>query len=493
MKDYRPLISNIVYAVLRAEQRPKWTDYVSRHVKPDNFFPYYPANVLLAKGYRPRNTHQLALEFPVFDEKSGSTKYIASERALETFWVKTTDTRTGKYLRRHFDAPDHVIRDAVELAVNGSTCHVTYDMKKMLELVANPNIYSCMTNFEQDSPDHPYRVYDPELGWGMAYRMQAGVPVSRALIYKNPIGVDAPCFVRSYQGPKAQTHKPGDSALEAWLVDKGYTFADDWPIGAELRHITARSSTFLAPYIDGSNDFVQVTGSTLKIVEYKKLDEIYKLEGLQGYKKYDAYHHKFKWTCPHCETEHDVGAEGESPEEMRHHGRHDSAQHCTECDDEFTFVIGYSGREYYLHNDDVVHARNGKAYDEDYLGYNDIVEITAGRYSSEYEEAYNTVRCTDGGTWAEEDIVASVNFIAYADDDDRIVELEAGDYRGEWTKCSNAFQCAHTCDIYHEDDGYTTVEKDGETLTVADENLDDWKEENAEDEETNEEETCASD
>jgi len=113
-------------------------------------------------------------------------------------------------------------------------------------------------------------------------------------------------------------------------------------------------------------------------------------------------------------------------------GRQEDTRVCNSCcDNNYTFVYGRRGHQYYVHEDNVVYVdSNSEHYDMDYLGDNNIVELENG----DYEEMENAVEVN--GDW-------------YHLDDERICRTEDTD---EFLLVDDGcWQCAESGNWYTDD------------------------------------------
>lgn len=249
------------------------------HVKLQDKYRLHPAVEAAVLAWRPKNWHQLLLEWPhVSETDPARLAYTRDDRA--GLADRQTVTSVGKYLRRHWpDLPDHTIRDldarynpkvsfklanasvkdmimGVELgprscmkADYGSIPFGSFASNKLLAWLADPS---------QPEPPwgrHPYSVYDPRLGWSMATRTDAdGEVMGRCLCWTDPGHADTKVFVRSYaRNAKGDSSNSGsDAGLEAWLRSQGFQKAGAWPgdcLFLKLNHPT--KSGWFMPYLDG--------------------------------------------------------------------------------------------------------------------------------------------------------------------------------------------------------------------------------------------------
>jgi len=321
--------------------------------------------------YRPDDWHQLLLEWP---HKSitdpNRVAYTENERKGEA--DRQTITTLGKYLRRHFShMPDHELRDIVARHSYSGSIEIVDYLPNMIEAVMNgPS--SCMTrhfNIRCDDGEqrHPYAVYDPALGWSMAVRVENGKILGRCLLYTDP-ETQYKCFVRSYKrNPDERSHSGVDEAIEAYLKSIGFEKRGGWPEDAKLSYykLSGNSNEFLAPYIDGDERQVDI------------YSDMYLTISPNG--EYCCDNTDGRCGAPLCSCE-DCGAAIYDEDDQYCVGRGEDTTVCPRCFDEYTYVYGRRGYQYYVHNDYIVEA-DGEYYDEDYLDDNSIVELEDGGYT----------------------------------------------------------------------------------------------------------------
>lgn len=248
------------------------------HVTLQSRFRLHPAVEAAVLAWRPKDWQQLLLEWPhVAETDPGRLAYTKDDRA--GYADRQTVTTVGKYLRRHWPGlPDHIIRDldarynprmsfkyetgipaliaAVELGPR-SCMQGAYGSIPWRDLDTN-RLRSWLENKDCPEPDwtrHPYAVYDPRLGWGMATRTAAdGEVMGRCLTWTDPNDPDTKLFVRSYaRNAKGDSSCSGsDAGLESWLQSQGFEKRSEWPYGAKLLAIEhPTKSGYLVPYLDG--------------------------------------------------------------------------------------------------------------------------------------------------------------------------------------------------------------------------------------------------
>lgn len=303
---------------------------------------------------------EMLLEFPhVSKEDETKLAYTQSDdKGKRDIQTRTT---LGKYLRRHMpDVPDHELRDFVAQYVIEGNCHISNKLDDIIRAVREgPD--SCMKKSGWDEYDHPYRVYDPEFGWQIAWREQGGEIVGRALLMQD--GEDK-YFVRSYKRSSGG-FSHSDEHLEAWLATQGYDHVSDWE-GCKVARIE-HNHGFVMPYIDGNAQDVDDCGSHMEICEYGEFtaNETCGHTGERG----DPCD-----SCgDHCDEDDLTG--------IGFYG--DDARVCEHClEHHYTYVHGRSGEQYYIQSDYAVHCESDdEYYDEQHLDYHDVVW-------SDYHSAY---------------------------------------------------------------------------------------------------------
>lgn len=331
----------------------------------------------LNSGFIPINWHQLVLEYPHIpdDGTNGKVAYTRDDRAGEL--DRQTVTSLGKYLARHFpNTPDHKIRDLVALSAP-STCKFVHTMAEMLfHLMRGP--CSCMAKEWSSPENHPYNVYNPARGWHMAVRLDGGETVGRALCMDD--GEDR-FFVRSYK--KGDGYSYTDEALEAWLNDQGYEKRDDWE-GCTIDFIgTGSGDGFIAPYIDGSVQSVEVCYHSGKRYLTICSDGEHECTNTDGTVNSGE-------ECEDCGQRFDEG-------DGYWVGYHEDKLICDSCcDSYYRYAYGRRGNQYYVHEDHAVYVESqAEYYDDEYLSDNEIIQLENG----DFEHIDNAWMCAELCDW----------------------------------------------------------------------------------------------
>ena len=337
-------------------------------------YPMHPVIDASIKLVRPIDWHQLLLEWPHISEGDRTRIAYTQNEAKGQKNIQTV-TSVGKYLNRHFDLPDHTIRDLV--ARHGSAAryqfvHTTAEM--IYHLHRGPG--SCMVWREDrgircsDGVNrHPYETYDPKYGWHMAVRIEGDETVGRALCMTNSDGVKY--YVRTYARPSNNGgYSETDNGMENWLAEQGYHKRSDWREGERLAYHET-SDHFLAPYLDGGEKRVTIdVGNRCVVVDS---DGEYICDQTGGCPTDDSGDY---FECEDC---------GDRTAENDGYwvGRGEDTRVCESCqENNYTYAYGRRGHQYYVHNDNVVYVDSqSESYDVDYLDDNEIIELNNGDYA----------------------------------------------------------------------------------------------------------------
>ena len=387
-------------------------EWFARETRNAHFHPFVHKAVLM---HRPDKWQDLLLQWPHEAEtyKGDFTRvaYTRDERSGEA--DRQIVTTLGKYLRQHFSfLPDHAIRDLVALATpKAATCKFVHTTVEMIHhLQRGPSSCMVWSRGDEDNedewikdgtglPHHPYEAYAPEYGWHMAVRMEGSDTVGRALCHTNKNGRNT--FVRSYK--KSSGYSPADEMLEAWLKEQGYRKAGSWDY-AMLKYIPVRrrgDATFIAPYIDGGAQHVNLShheGKTVLVICDEGDYICNNTDGTADEAEYES--------CNDCGARIDDG-------DGYWVGAYEDDHVCTSCvENDYYYAISRGGAHRYIRQSYCVWVESqDEHYDEDYLDYNDIVQIKDG----EYEHKDNAVECEDDGDW-------------YYTEDYRLVEVDGSYY-----------------------------------------------------------------
>jgi hypothetical protein len=338
-------------------------------------YPMHPVIDASIKLVRPIDWQQLLLEWPHISEGDRTRIAYTQNEAKGQKNVQTV-TSVGKYLNRHFDLPDHTIRDLV--ARHGSAArfqfvHTTAEM--IYHLHRGPG--SCMVWREDrgircsDSVNrHPYEAYDPKYGWHMAVRIEGDETIGRALCMTSPTD-DKKYYVRTYARPSSNGgYSETDNGMENWLTEQGYHKRDCWRDGERLAyHETC--DHFLAPFLDGGEKRVTIDAGAKAIVVDN--DGEYVCDQTGGCPTDDSGDF---FDCEDCgdRTDDDDGYWV---------GRSEDTRVCESClEHNYVYVYGRRGHQYHVHQDNAVYVESqSEHYDEDYLDDNEIIELNNGEYA----------------------------------------------------------------------------------------------------------------
>ena len=387
-------------------------------------------DMMLRKCYMPAAWGELLLEWPHRSVSDPNRlAYTRDERAGEA--DRQTITTIGKYLTRHFPhAPSDVIRDVVAQHTFAGSIYIERELPAMVRAVMNgPASCTSHSNLVRQCADgierHPYAVYDPSLGWGMAVRSdENGEVLGRCLVWHDK-DADERIFVRSYKRePSERAHTGRDEAIEAWLTTQGYKRYTEWPDGTPLMCYELRRGGWLMPYIDGGTQNVDIFGDTCTI----ESNGDYSADSTSGAVEDNTT------TCENC------GDRYNSEDEGGYIGYHEDTHVCQDClDNEYTYVTGRRGNQYYVPNDEAVEA-HGDYYHVNYLSENNIVELANG----DYAHMDNAVYIDSVDEWHDPDD----GYVCYAEDSNQYELMD------------DCWQCAESNNWYTDNEDY--VEIDGE-------------------------------
>lgn len=405
------------------------------HVREQRRYDMHPVirkAVLLAP---PLDWHNLVLEWPHISVSNDTSKIAYTRSEQHGIDDRQTVTSVGKYITRHFPTlRDHEVRDLCGM-YGVSTFKISRDMDEMLDLL-HRGPRSCMvwSDDDDDFSEHPYQVYDPALGWGLAVRIIGSSVDGRALVNDTDKS-----FVRSYARNEGG-YSGSDEALASWLVDQGYTHRGGWREGLRLKYIPVRKwgdDVPLAPYIDGGNRVVRVDTATNTLVIDDGGD--WMCDNTDGY----AQDHNACF-CPSCNERVD-----EDNLHSTYDGDGDSL--CEGCiNNDYYYVYGRRGYEYYVHRNDMVEVR-GNYYHDEYLSDNGIVALENG----EYEEM---------------DYAVSIDGCWYSTDDEDIVCCED---TGEYALIDDTWCCEVSGNRFINDEPVRLCDVSSQDeITVHEDNID---------------------
>ena len=260
--------------------------------------------------------------------------------------------------------PDHEIRNLVALYAAGESCKFVHTMAEMLHhLHRGP--HSCMVSVHEirchdGEKRHPYQAYDPKYGWHMAVRIENDATVGRALCVDN--GVHEKYFVRTYA--KTGGYSYADEKLHAWLLEQGYRHRNSYMDGTKMAYYPT-SDYFLAPYLDGNQQHVDIYNDELRI----DCNGEYECGNTGG-----APSGGNRVECEDCGNRFEDG-------DGFWVGAYEDSHVCESCqNDDYTYAYSRRGHRHYIRNDNTVYV-NDEYYDTDYLSDNNIVELHNGEYA----------------------------------------------------------------------------------------------------------------
>lgn len=369
----------------------------------------------------PTDMKEVLLEWPHVANDGVRLAYTRNPAQGEA--DRQVPTNVGRYLAKCFPtAKANIIRDIAAL-YQGSGCSFTERSTDAYVAAVKSGPYSCMK--EHGADDHPYHVYDPRFGWHMAINTQADEITGRCLCLEN---AGQKLFVRSYCQSKGDSYSGRDTVLEAWLKDQNYECIRSWPEGVKLALKRNDNGDVIAPYIDGNTQNLTVNYGN----NWLEIDSGGDFEGTTT-----------DGTLENLESCDDCGDESRNMNSTGFYGEHRVCNSCYE--NSYTACYGREGRMYDVNSDNTVSVGDDY-YDEDYLGDNDIVQITAGE---------------DEGDYAHLDHVhTDIHDEVWAHGDDGVVYLDKGIYEGKYAPKDETWTCAGSGEAYHDED--PSKEIDGE-------------------------------
>jgi hypothetical protein len=406
----------------------------------------HPAVIAAVAVCRPADWKGMVLEWPhIADDDKRQIAYTRDERAGEA--DRQVMTSIGKYLKRHFPSmSDHVLRDITALhqpsGVEFKFLHTNAEMRDAVD----KGPWSCMcARYHSGKEDfwtdpqshtegnHPYDIYDPELGWHLAIATEGNEVTGRA-VCKDKL------FVRSYKAT-GDTGSTTDERLDAWLFSKGYTKQVSWEYGTLFKHLPLRRYNFVAPYIDGGqyNVIVNTHNDTLELVDYTDLKEgdLYyscrNTRGVPSQHEIEPPEDENSVTCEDCDETFDG-------DDACYVGAYTDRCVCSDCrENNYTYAYTRGGNEEYIDNDHVIEVR-GYYYHYDYLSSNGVVELHDGGYALQDDAIY--IERVDG--WFESDDCTYCESSGEHERSDDCHRLHDGEYAHE----DDCWECEHSDEYY---------------------------------------------
>jgi hypothetical protein len=381
----------------------------------------HPAVIQALDAAHPKDLHQLVLEHPHISVE-GKLGYTQNDE--KGFKDIQTVTTVGRYLTRHFpELPDHEVRGLAQLKIG---CRIVSTMEEMQHALMN-GPHSCM---KWNTTDNPYQSYCPTLGWALAINESCGDIIGRALVHTPTM-----TFVRTYA--KVGSNTASCNTLQHWLGQQGFTHRDDWEDGTKLKRIEYR-----APYLDGDEHRADMEGEFW----VTNTEGEYRLDQQNG--GYENSEGANIGCCYDCER---------TLYDSDDYSYVDDEKICQSClDENYIYVTGRRGNDYYVHE-------------------NDATRINNSWYHNEFLHEQDGLRRLENGNYAHEGdcFYCSVADEYYLYEEENEVKLTNGDYAAE----RNAWQCAVSGDWYG--DNEDSVDVDGDTVH-PDNVVDEEEEENDE-------------
>ena len=409
-------------------------------------YPMHPVIDAAIKLVRPIDWQQLFLEWPHISQ-GDRTRIAYTQNEIKGQKNIQTVTSVGKYLNRHFDLPDHTIRDLVSRHGSADTYKFVHTTAEMIyHLHRGPG--SCMVwredrgiRCDDGVTRHPYETYDPKYGWHMAVRISGDETIGRALCMTNSDGTKY--FVRSYARPANNGgYSETDNGMENWLHEQGYVKESYWRDGEKLAY-HGTCDVFLAPYLDGGDKRVSIdAGNKWVIVDS---DGEFLCDQTGGCPTDDSGDY---FECEDC-------GDRTAEDDGYWVGRGDDTRVCESCqENNYRYAYGRRGHQYYVHEDNVIYVDSqSEYYDVDYLDDNEIVELNNGEYAP-LDEAIEV----DGDWYHIED-----ERICRTEDTDEFLRINEGCWQCE--ESGNWYTDAVDCVVvdgnkYHPDNAPEHIDED---------------------------------
>ena len=317
---------------------------------------------------KPKDWHLLALEQPTTASDGVRVAYVRNEAKRRAHALCSdpsnphlTATTATKYLARHWP---HIKSDQIRNLVEAgkASFYITFDVEEMVDIVRKASVFSCMQGYPAYT--HPYRVYKPEYGWGLAYMQKEGQTVARSLVNR-----EHNCFVRTY-GDKNSAGRTQDSpGLHRYLERAGYSKEQCWPEGCKFAKIP-RNGAYIAPYLDAGGYGGQGVREASDCF-VRDDDGEFTWDSTSGLIQQEQ--------CSCC---------GESVHEddlVYVDSLDDNI--CRSCvEEDYYFGYGRNGSREYIHRDRAIEVR-GQYYDERYADYYDLVQL----YDGDWTHIHNVV------------------------------------------------------------------------------------------------------
>jgi hypothetical protein len=356
---------------------------------------------------------ELILQWPHASEEDPTMlAYTQSrEKALRNL---QTRVKLGRYLTKFWpNIRDDVLRGIADkyIGANMFEFEMLTDADDIVRsAMKGPN--SCMRTVEHDASYHPYRCYDPRLGWSCAvrYRTVYGMRyiVGRALVYE---GVYVRSFKADDDNIEGTGYSQSDEKLQAWLHGQGIHKRSGWPTGTRLAVVYDDNDRQVAPYIDGTNDHTknhhtQLTvtkddGTTHAPLNYFELGSGgICLDSADGWLDDCSGAAEDTTECDHCEETVDT----------------DDTQTVLDSDGDEICVCDYCCRHHYssaansnfrVPDDTVEETVEGVSICiAGWADLDDFTKITHGQHAGEWTRDCRAVVDVDGGIWHTRDLVS---------------------------------------------------------------------------------------
>lgn len=401
----------------QTEDRSKFNWYK----RESNKYEFHPVILDILKNHEPADLKTLVFEYPHASINDPS-RLSYTESDSKGLADRQTVTTFNRYVRRHFPSlADHEVRDyGTKCTVDHFEFWTTLDE---IVFAAQVGPRSCMTWNSEYTPsikwhssldeqrgsvryNHPYRVYDPSLGWKMAVRLNPEKTeiLGRCLVYE-----PGKCFVRSFK--KGKDYSYSDESLEFFLTEAGYEHQSYWLRGTKIAKIQ-RNGDYLLPYLDGDHQGVSVYSDYCEIVPDDEAEYICdNTNGIGSSSRTEE--------CTCCGEYVEADQLGETDDE-------DYGLVCEGCRDyRFNFArYNTSGGENFIHEDNIVYDIYDDPYDVRFADRIGLIETSYGNWALLSECMPNENDEYVHGKEIDAYDLIVIDGVAYERDSDALAELQ---------------------------------------------------------------------
>ena len=404
----------------------------------NRFTPLHPGVLATSETLGlPKSWQTVLLQTPHVPQDMDKTKVAFTLSPHHGAQDRQTRVALTKYLTAHWPwAKPSVIRDLAARFAPLQYAHYNTLPRIVWAVEAGPR--SCMQSHyggipfdtgqsaeflqelrHNESPDtdlyegHPYTVYDPSYGWGVA--VLTG-PDGRVMARALTLETEHKCFVRSYhRGETCGSYSATSTELEAKLQEHGFIRRRGWPVGTRLSHEYHPHGGILLPYLDGCNQHVALCDGDLTIADEGDMSDsdctYYKADNTDGTGD-EADRNESIGSCNDCG---DTLYEGD---DYSYVGRDEDSMVCDSCYCRSYTLVRGSRRNYYN--------RSG-GYSEYSIPEDEAASVENCSYSVDPDNLPEDVVALEDGGYAERDDIVEIDGDYYMTDDTRVIQAQEED------------------------------------------------------------------